>query len=275
MRELDRLPPDQRAVLSLVLAQDKSFGEVASMLGISEESVRRRAHAALDVLASVPASSASPALGVEAMPPATVGELARSDNGEGPPVAVHAAQKPPASRLGGALLLAAIVAVVAVAAVLASNGSSKSPVPRGASRGASTSTPSSTTAPSSTSTGASTGNGGVKLDKTLTLASANPAAKAAGQVYVVSQSGKHAFYVAAAGLPPSKGFFYAVWLYNGPGEAAPLGRAPTVGSDGRMEGGAPLPPNAGRYRRIAITRETDLHATRPGTIVLSGAFALR
>ena len=37
MTELDRLPPDQRAVLSLVLDRGKSYAEVAELLGIPGE----------------------------------------------------------------------------------------------------------------------------------------------------------------------------------------------------------------------------------------------
>src|SRR6202035_4986766 len=54
MTELNRLPPDQRAVLSLVLDRGKSYGEVAEMLAIPESTVRDRAHAALDALANDP-----------------------------------------------------------------------------------------------------------------------------------------------------------------------------------------------------------------------------
>ncbi len=51
MSRLDDLPPDQRAALSLLLAQRKSYAEVASLLGIAERAVHDRAHAALAVLA--------------------------------------------------------------------------------------------------------------------------------------------------------------------------------------------------------------------------------
>jgi Sigma-70, region 4 len=51
MTDLDRLPPDQRAVLSLVLDRGKSYAEVAELLAIPEGTVRDRAHAALDALA--------------------------------------------------------------------------------------------------------------------------------------------------------------------------------------------------------------------------------
>ncbi len=51
MSRLDELPPDQRAALSLLLRQRKSYGEVAGLLGIPEQAVQARAHAALAVLA--------------------------------------------------------------------------------------------------------------------------------------------------------------------------------------------------------------------------------
>jgi Sigma-70, region 4 len=51
MSRLDELPPDQRAALSLLLRQHKSYSEVAAMLGIAEQAVHDRAHAALAILA--------------------------------------------------------------------------------------------------------------------------------------------------------------------------------------------------------------------------------
>jgi Sigma-70, region 4 len=51
MSRVDELPPDQRAALSLLLRQRKSYAEVAAMLGIGEQAVRDRAQAALTVLA--------------------------------------------------------------------------------------------------------------------------------------------------------------------------------------------------------------------------------
>lgn len=51
MSRLDELPPDQRAALSLLLRQHKSYAQVAGLLGIAERSVHDRAHAALAVLA--------------------------------------------------------------------------------------------------------------------------------------------------------------------------------------------------------------------------------
>ncbi len=255
MTELDRLPPDQRAVLSLVLDRGKSYGEVADLLGIPEQTVRDRAHAALDAMANSPtgpeakASGGRPPSGPSG-PPASRGPGA----GAGAPLRAS-------SRTGGALLLGAIVAIVVVAAILISSGGSGK-----------SSSKSSTGSNTNSTTTASTGK--PSLNKTIALTPLDPTLKAAGTAYVLSQSGRRAFYVAARGLPPSSGFFYAVWLYNSPSSSAPLGRAPSVGSDGRMEGGGPLPTNARVYRQLIITRETSTHPQHPGQIELRGTFGL-
>ena len=51
MASLEPLAPDQRAVVSLVLQQGRSYDEIAALLGIPPEAVRARAHAGLAALA--------------------------------------------------------------------------------------------------------------------------------------------------------------------------------------------------------------------------------
>jgi hypothetical protein len=60
MSRLDELPPDQRAALSLLLRQHKSYADVAAMLSISEGAVHDRAHAALVMLAPAHARALTP-----------------------------------------------------------------------------------------------------------------------------------------------------------------------------------------------------------------------
>jgi len=48
---LNALPPDQRAVVQLVLTRDRSYAEIAERLNISEDAVRARAHKGLSALA--------------------------------------------------------------------------------------------------------------------------------------------------------------------------------------------------------------------------------
>ena len=50
MADLDGLPPDQRAALSLLLRQRQSYQQLSETLHIEEDAVRRRAHAALEAL---------------------------------------------------------------------------------------------------------------------------------------------------------------------------------------------------------------------------------
>src|SRR5436190_2930847 len=50
MSPVDTLDATQRAVLQLVLKQDKGYDEIAELLGIEVSPVRGRAHAALDAL---------------------------------------------------------------------------------------------------------------------------------------------------------------------------------------------------------------------------------
>ncbi|MFZ1153878.1 MAG: anti-sigma factor, partial [Solirubrobacteraceae bacterium] len=167
----------------------------------------------------------------------------------------------PSSRTGGALLLGGIVVVIIVVVILISSGGGKG------------SSHSSTTASGAKSTTTASA-GKPTLNKTIALSPSEPSSKATGTAYVLSENNRQAFYVAARSLPPSSGFFYAVWLYNSPSSSAALGRAPTVGSDGRMEGGGPLPTNASLFHQLIITHETSTHPSHPGEIVLRGTFGL-
>jgi hypothetical protein len=74
MAPLEALAPDQRAVVSLVLQQGRSYDEIASMLGIAPDAVRARAHAGLAALA--------PANG---LPPEITGPIADYLLGQQPP----------------------------------------------------------------------------------------------------------------------------------------------------------------------------------------------
>jgi hypothetical protein len=58
MASLDSLPPDQRAVLQMVLGRGRGYDDIASMLSIDRAGVRDRALAALDALG--PSTSVSP-----------------------------------------------------------------------------------------------------------------------------------------------------------------------------------------------------------------------
>jgi hypothetical protein len=160
--------------------------------------------------------------------------------------------------------------IVVVVLIVNSGGSSKH------GSGASASATSST-AGSGAETGTNAGKTAkAKEDKRITLASPDPSSDAAGVAEVLSEGSQYAFYLAAEHLPPSKGkgFFYAVWLYNSPSSFEALSRAPAVGSNGSVQGGALLPKDAAKYHTMLVTHETSSKPTSPGTIVLRGSFAL-
>ncbi len=177
----------------------------------------------------------------------------------------------PSSRLGGALLLAFIAAAVIVAVVLIASGGGSS---HGAGSATTSSSASTTGASGASASTATSSSGGPTEDQRLTLTSPDPASKAVGVVEILSESGKHAFYLAAEHLPPSHGFFYAVWLYNSPSSHEALSKSPPVGANGRLQGGALLPSDAGNYHTMLLTRETSERPSQPGPVVLSGPFSL-
>jgi hypothetical protein len=271
MPRLDDLPPDLRATLSLLVDRGKSYAQVAELLGIPESAVRDRAHAALDALAGPtggwePTPAYPPA--VPSTPSSSRGRTARSRDpaSPGPASGAPAPSGLPVSRRGGALLLAGIVVVVVVVILLTSGGggsSSPTHTTSTASTGASTSSTSKTSSSKTPS-----------VTNQITLTPPESSSKAIGIVEVLVEGSQRAFYLAAEHLPPSTGFSYVIWLYNSPTNAEAISKAPAVGSNGRLQGGALLPSNAGDYSHIILTRETSEHPTSPGPIVLSGAFAL-
>ncbi|HST34027.1 MAG TPA: sigma factor-like helix-turn-helix DNA-binding protein [Solirubrobacteraceae bacterium] len=206
--------------------------------------------------ASPAATPATTATGVAGTPPATSPR---------PPRGARPRSASPA-RIRGALLLAAIVAAIVVAIVLLTGGGGSSSDSANSGGGGET-TGSGTT---------STQKPQAKEDKRITLTPADAGSKAVGVAEVLSEGNQYAFYLAAQHLAPSKGkgFFYAVWLYNSPSSYEALSRAPDVGSSGNVQGGALLPKDAAKYHTMLLTRETASKPTKPGPVILRGAFAL-
>ncbi len=271
MPRLDDLPPDLRATLSLLVDRGKSYAQVAELLGIPEQAVRDRAHAALDALAGTPGEApAPPAQGSD---PRAGRSSARAPRRTASGVTA-AASGLPVSRRGGALLLAGIVVVVIVVVVLLTSGGGGSNTSTGTSASATTSTGGHTTSSSAktTKSGSTTG-AKAKVTNQLTLTPPEPSSKSIGIAEVLAEGAQHAIYVAAEHLPPTHGFFYVLWLYNSPSSAQAIGKT-TVNSTGRMQAGALLPANASNYHQLLLTRETAERPPQPGTTVLSGAFSL-
>ena len=124
------------------------------------------------------------------------------------------------------------MAAVVVAVILIAGGGSRKR----------TATPASTAGSAAAKTATTAKAARAKEDRRITLRSPDPASKAIGVAQVLSEGSKYAFYLAAERLPASKGFFYAVWLYNSPTSHEALSRSPPVGADGRLQGGSLLRP---------------------------------
>ncbi len=305
MSRLQELSPDQRAALSLLVRQRKSYAEVATLLRIDEQAVRARAHAALAVLAPGEARQLTPpqreqvgdyllgqAGGVAAQlrtrthlsdSPAArawalalVSELAPLAEGPLPEVPAPAAVAPPPAQ-------AAASAVPTSRAVPATRALPSSRV-GGAivlaaivaavvvavvllSKGGSAhKNPPARAATSSTSSKN-------PVRATLPLRSPDPASRSVGLVYVLAEGATRGIYIAAEHLPPSHRDYYAIWLYNSATSFRGVS-VTQVGASGRIQGGSLLPAEAGEYHTILLTREHSAKPTHPGHVVLSGAFAL-
>jgi hypothetical protein len=162
MSRLQDIPPDLRAVLSLLLGQRKDYAALAGMLAIEQRAVHDRAHAGLALLApqqaraltpaqreevgeyllgqadpaqraaalallqsSPPAQAWAQALSVELAPLAAqpLPEIPAAASPETPPTST-APPAAPSSRRGGAILLGglAVVAIAAVALIVGLSG---------------------------------------------------------------------------------------------------------------------------------------------------------
>jgi hypothetical protein len=315
MSRLEALPPDQRATLSLLLGQRKTYAEVSALLSIDERTIHARAQSALAMLAprearelaaerredigdyllgqqermadrlatraylgaseparawagaiaqeiaslassplpEIPAASTESSAGA-AEPPALSSPQPAGGAGAAPPTA-SGGERLPSSRVGGALLLAAIAAAVVIAVILITGG--------GGSHAAKTA------ARASQKKGT-----GPQVTQHLTLTSPQQGSKTVGVMDILAEGSRRAFFIDAENLPESKGFFYALWLYNSPTSRRPLSSSPPVGSTHKLQGGALLPSDAGNYHTILLTRETSRTPTQPGPIVLIGQFRL-
>jgi len=290
MSSPDQLPEDQRTVLALLVGRGMSYQRAGAVLGVSADAVRDRAHVALamlapaqareldaaeraqvadymlgqesedeqlqarEMMASSPAASSwGHALSRELEHFAPAGGEAAEKEPQAPAVAPGA----PVSRRGGAMLLAgaAVIAAIAIVLVIVLSG--------GSGNGG-----------SGTASGTNASHSSTKKPEIIgcaTLTSSEDAHRA-GEVFLLQEGSRRAYYIAAVGLPPTTGFFYAVWLYNTTTEAKPLNRTPSVGSNGRLTGGALLPKDAESFHEIILTRETQTSPapTTPGPTVLGG-----
>ncbi len=98
MSGLETLPPDQRAVLQLILAQGRGYAELAGLLKIDAAAVRTRAHAGLEALAA-----ADPAPDLEQRAQIADYLLGQQDDGERLVTLVALGESAPAAQWASAL----------------------------------------------------------------------------------------------------------------------------------------------------------------------------
>lgn len=263
MSALDQLPPDQRAAVSLVLRQGKSYADVAALLRIDESAVSERAHAALSVLgprdAAVdeqqradiadfllgqqPASRrAQTRAMLERSAPARA--WARVVSGELRPLAAAALPEIPseAQEVDDAFEALKQRAVARERQVTGSRrGGALLLVGLGFvvaaaillilgvfSSGSSTpknAADSGTVTGSTTTTTTSTSSISATphIDAQINFAPPNHTGHALAVANIISQGSQRAFALQAQGLAPTNAFAYAVWLYNSPTDALALG----------------------------------------------------
>jgi hypothetical protein len=173
----------------------------------------------------------------------------------------------PSSRRGGAIMLAigtlVVVALVVFLVVILSGGSSNKH-----SSVASTARPAGTSA-ASTSTSKTSAQ--VVAQTNLNPPSGSGSSK--GVAFVVKAGSAYGIIIQAQHVTPNSHNAYAAWLYNSPTDNVRLGFVnPPVGKNGQLQVGGGLPANAGHFKQLVLTLETQSNPKSAGTIVLEGPF---
>lgn len=282
-----RLAPDQRAAVELVL-RGRSYAELASLLGIAEETVRERAHGGLEALAP------------DLPPPARAGEVADFLLGQGgdardldagtrrwaetvaaalgdvpgasvpdlpspaPEPARPASDSSPAatgrsSRLGGAILIGAAVIVVAlVLAYVLTRGDDSPPAAE-------------TAPPAATATATNSS----ELSPNDIVLRGPAGSQAVGVMRLVRANDNTVRFVLAA-QDVTKAKTYTVWFEKEDGSAQRLGAAAGA-DDGTLALAGPrnedvekFPQWFASYDTVVVSEDASATAKEPGKVILSG-----
>jgi hypothetical protein len=139
----------------------------------------------------------------------------------------------------------------------------------------STGTVASGTHPSGTSSTASTSTTSPQV-QVVSQSNLNPPGgkgSAKGVGVVVKANKAYGIIIEAQRLPPNNHNAYAAWLSNSATDNLRLGFVgQPVGKTGKLEVASPLPANAGHYKQLLLTLETQTKPKSPGTVVLQGPF---
>ena len=297
----ERLAPDQRAAVELVL-RGRSYAELGSLLGISEETVRARAHGGLEALAPdlpPPVCAGDVAdwlLGQGPEPGAldsrarrwaeTVAPLRDVEGANGPALPWVAAAPAPApaapppeppsppsttpsspgrsSRLGGAILIGAAVVVIAAVLVFVLT------------RGGDDNTAADTPTPAAAA--AATGTPQAQAGDIVLRGPAGSRSIGLMRLFKANDDTVR-FALAAQDVEPNKGKdTYSIWFKKKNGSAIRLGVAQNpVGSDRTLTTAGPrnedvskFPEWFSTYDSVVVTLDSSPTAKKPGTVILSG-----
>jgi hypothetical protein len=308
MGRLDQLPPDQRAVLQLLLKQGKSYDEIATLLRIDRSAVQARAHEALDALGPEDAAAD--------LPPARQNEV--GDHLLGQQDASH--QQATRTFLEGSAPGRAWARVVSSELRELSPGALPEIPAEGAAEldeafdalearkaardeherssklggilllvglgiavavalvlvlngGGKDKKPTGPVGGGTTTTPASTSTNAATtptVEAQVNLFPPGGGKKPLGVANVVSQQGQRGIALVGQSLPATGGkFAYAMWLQNAT-SAKRLGFFPAVKADGRMQGFVLAPTDFATYTKLLVTRETARNPKVPGPVVLTG-----
>lgn len=172
--------------------------------------------------------------------------------------------RPPASRLGGALLLAGIVIVIAAALVWALT------------QGDDGETQTNPTVAQTTPTQTTPSDQEALVPVAQINLYGTGGSDAVGVARLYEQGSQRVVGIDAQGLERNTSADqYALWLTEGPnGSARRLGFIEKVRRNGRLSVATALPANAGRFKRMVISRETTATGRTPAEPVLSGRLRL-
>ena len=95
---------------------------------------------------------------------------------------------------------------------------------------------------------------------------------AKGVGVVVKAGNAYGIIIEAQNLAPNNKNAYAAWLSNSPADSLRLGFVGQAVKNGKLEVASRLPANAGHYKQLLLTLETQATPKVPGTVVLQGPF---
>ncbi len=298
---LDALTDGERATLSLLLVQGRSYHEISELLKIDSVRVRERAHAALETLA--PAELQRPAAADRAcIADYLVGEQSVSER-----VRTRAHLAGSGSDRAWATAIALALAPLAKDALPVIPDPDAAPPaevePRPPTISSAPERPSAPAgnrparlsivglglvvvvavvliiavsgghkSPPARATGTSGGDAlpVIRTVKRLVLTPAGAGANASATAAIVRQPGGLVLLLQGRGLRPSQNDTYAVWLFNTTRDSRLLGFiSPDISAGGTFSSGTPLPGNMGRFRKLIVTLETTSRPVTPGAPVLA------